>query len=311
VIGGLAGAVIGGAISAVSQGITEGWDNIDLRRVGGAAAEGAVVGAVGGLTMGAGLVVSAATMAGASVVGNTTNQLIVSKGRSVDWREVAVAGVTGAVGGGASKLALQGAARLTSGVSNVVLRETLSGAASGLATSVASNSAGQFTGMALGTQSGFNWRSFGTSVLTGTGIGGGMGFVSGKIMSRTGGPYKDTGGHHVQQEGAFTSKKHGTSSNYSASEAYAVRETYLQEQGIQHPQKSGTPSVSSTQNTLQRALRNSGRQNTLTRQTNIAYQALRGGGATRTQASMMTYASLWDMLSRGVRKPVHIPVPGR
>ena len=103
VIGALVGAVAGIAIEIAKQKIWDGKDKIELGKVKGAAAQGAILGAVAGLTGGAGLGLAAGyqalTFAGANVVGGMTNRAISGDD---DWsrpRDILVDAGSGAVGG--------------------------------------------------------------------------------------------------------------------------------------------------------------------------------------------------------------------
>jgi RHS repeat-associated protein len=92
VVGAGVGALIGGGIEAGMQ-LYRGED-INWRKVGGSALQGAITGGAAGLTGGASLLVSAGTAAGANVVGGALNRAI--QGKETTISDVAIDATIGA-----------------------------------------------------------------------------------------------------------------------------------------------------------------------------------------------------------------------
>ncbi len=99
-IGGAIGGVIGGAIEMGAQLVNNGKIT-SWKSVGGAAAQGAITGAVASLTGGASLIASAAVSAGANVIGGEVNRRIQGKHTTVG-DVVSDAAIGGAFGAGGS-----------------------------------------------------------------------------------------------------------------------------------------------------------------------------------------------------------------
>ncbi len=100
-IGAGVGALVGGAIEAGSQYIENG-EVSDWGAVGGAAAQGAVTGAVAGLTGGSSLIVTVTTSAAANVVGGAVNNTI--QGKEIIPSTITKDAVVGAGAGVAGKV---------------------------------------------------------------------------------------------------------------------------------------------------------------------------------------------------------------
>ena len=99
IIGGLIGAVIGAGTSAVTQGLANGWDNINVGQVILDGAVGAISGVIGATGIGAvGSVISGATL---GFVGSIGSDLISSNGdwTSVNWTKAASMAILGGVMG--------------------------------------------------------------------------------------------------------------------------------------------------------------------------------------------------------------------
>lgn len=110
------GAVVGGVIGAAVEYGTQIYDNVkagkswgdaltdvDVRKIGASAAEGAITGTMAGFTGGASLVVTTAAGVGTSIVGGGVKRAINGE-KVLDGKSMIVDGLSGALGGAAQKL---------------------------------------------------------------------------------------------------------------------------------------------------------------------------------------------------------------
>jgi hypothetical protein len=113
------------------------------------------------------------------------------------------------------------------------------------------------------------------------------------------GPYKTTGGHHIHAKAAFRGNP-----NYSPREALSISNDYMIEHGINHTAATGA------QHRLFNALAQSGQDNTMKLQNQIAVRALREGGANQQQARNLVASSLRNLRRQGVTQPTRVPWNG-
>jgi hypothetical protein len=110
------------------------------------------------------------------------------------------------------------------------------------------------------------------------------------------GRYADVGGHHVHSKKAFEGI-----SGYSSSSAFAVSDQMLASYGVRHADITGA------QQRLFREFSASGRPNTLTHHSRIAYQSMVRAGLPNDVAKGLVAQSQSQLIKNGIFSPNVIP----
>lgn len=104
------------------------------------------------------------------------------------------------------------------------------------------------------------------------------------------------GGHHVFSKAGFAG-----AANYNKDTGFSVSQSFMTKMGWNHND------MTTAQRRLFDELHSSGRENNLLEHVRVAYESLKSGGATDTDAGIVTAMALVDMISKGTIEPSRIP----
>ena len=110
------------------------------------------------------------------------------------------------------------------------------------------------------------------------------------------GNYKDVKGHHVFSKAGFRDAV-----NYSDKTGFCISNKFMEAMGWKHEE------MSKMQRKLFDYLYETGKENTLLEHIDVAYKSLIAGGASETDAAIVTTMALVDLISKGVISPTRIP----